>query len=425
MTGSRGALGQREERGAAAPARGRRLALLVATLSLAASLAVAEAVARRTYGEGFESRVDPYLDHAYRPHVSFPHRWGDRVVTVHTNSLGWKDERPGREVARSVAPRRRVVLLGDSFTEGLGHPQEETFGGVVQRRLGRGFEVLNGGQSSYSTLIEYQRLKRFLAEGYRADEVVVLVDVSDVEDELHYAARYRFAADGEPVRLEGLRYQPLLRWLYDRSALARSLRRLPADLARAADPPAAGAPAPLPPQVVRALAGPRPLTAEGLAEIPYEAYQVLRANWMGHEPSLRGWAHDGLRAVLANLERMQRTADAAGMRLTVVIYPWPTMLYTREDPAHYRTLAATFPLWYRRREAVYGTRPSPAVTAYQRRLRDLCRERGIPLVDLIPELQRVERWHELYIPGDVHWNAAGHRFVGERIARALAADGAR
>jgi hypothetical protein len=145
-----------------ASARSKRLALLTTAVSLAGSIALAEAVARRTYGEGFESRVDPYVDHAYRPLVEFPHRWGGRVVPLHTNSLGWKDERPGHRVARSAAPRKRVVFLGDSFAEGLGYPQEQTLSGVAQRRLGSGFEVLNGGQASYSPLLEYQRLKRFL-----------------------------------------------------------------------------------------------------------------------------------------------------------------------------------------------------------------------------------------------------------------------
>ncbi|HEX6863949.1 MAG TPA: SGNH/GDSL hydrolase family protein, partial [Thermoanaerobaculia bacterium] len=152
------------------------LKLATVLVSSAVALGVGEAVARRTYGEGFTILVDPYEDHSYRPFVQYEQAWGDRTIRLYTNSLGWKDSRPGRVVEeKSGLPR--IVFLGDSFTEGLGCIQEDTVSGVVERELnkqGPRVEVLNGGRSSYSPLLEYQRLRKFFAAGYEADVVVLL-----------------------------------------------------------------------------------------------------------------------------------------------------------------------------------------------------------------------------------------------------------
>ncbi|HSF44319.1 MAG TPA: hypothetical protein VLT87_31315 [Thermoanaerobaculia bacterium] len=104
-------------------------------------------------------------------------------------------------------------------------------------------------------------------------------------------------------------------------------------------------------------------------------------------------------------------------RLLVVLYPWPQMLYTRDDPAAYAVLRRTFPDFYADRELVFGTRPSPAVSEYQARMGRFCRERGLPVLDLVPVFQQDSDWIRLYIPGDVHWNERGCRLVGARIAR--------
>ncbi|HEX9945111.1 MAG TPA: SGNH/GDSL hydrolase family protein [Thermoanaerobaculia bacterium] len=385
---------------------------LVATL---VALGLAELVARRTYGEGFNVLVDPYEDHSYRPFLEYEQPWGEGKYRFYTNSLGWKDSRPDRVVQKRTA-LTRVVFLGDSFTEGLGYKQEKTLTGFTERDLntgGRRWEVLNGGRVSYSPLLEYQRLKKFLAAGYHTDVVVVLHDVSDVEDELYYSSRYQFSETGEPLRFRGWNYHPFLRALYNHSALVRSVRR-------AASPPP-GAPAPdrvreVPPDL-RPGAG--PISSRRLVELSDWAYRALRQNWTAHPPSLAGWAEEGLQSSFRNLLRIQRLTREHGVRFLIVIYPVPQMLYTSEDPRYYAVLKRTFPTWFTDREAFYGTRPSPRVSEYQRRMHRFCREHGIQLVDLIPEFQRVPEWHRLFIPGDVHFNERGNRLAGLRIAVAL------
>jgi hypothetical protein len=396
------------------------LRLLMVLVTTAIGLGAAELVGRTTYGEGFNVLIDPYEDHSYRPFLEYEQIWGDRKIHFYTSALGWKDDRPDRVIAKRP-DRERIVVLGDSFAEGLGYVQSETLSGVAERELnaaGRRCEVLNGGRASYSPLLEYQRLKKCLAAGYHTDTVVLLYDVSDPEDELYYSARYQFSATGEPERFRGWNYQPWLRALYNHSALVRSLRRMTQDSESTITHPGPQesrrheAPPELAP-------GTPPISAQRIFELSPWAYDVLRANWTAHPASLAGWAEDGLRSSFANLQRIQRLTREHGIRLLIVIYPIPPMLYTREDPAYYAVLKRTFPTWFTDREAIYGTRPSPLKTEYERRVEDFCRRQGIELVDLIPEFERIPEWHTLYIPGDIHFSERGHRLAARRIVEAL------
>ncbi|HKV06522.1 MAG TPA: hypothetical protein VJ725_00190 [Thermoanaerobaculia bacterium] len=392
------------------------LKLATVLLSSLAALGAAELVARRTYGEGFRMVVDSREDHSYRPLLDYEQKNAGRTIRFYTNSLGWKDGGPGRGVEKRP-DRPRVVFLGDSFTEGLGVAHEHTVPAVVERSLqaaGRRVQVLNGGRASYSPLLEFKRLQRFFEEGYHADVVVVLFDLSDVQDEILYSARYEFSETGEPLRLRGWRNHPLARGIYNRSALVRTLSlRLQGGIATpgAMAAPAAGEALPdLRPD------GP-PIPPERILTMPPLAFRSLRSNWTGHRRSLEGWVNEGFRSSFANLERLERLASANGARLLVVLYPWPQMLYTREDPAAYAVLRQTFQEFYADRELVLGTRPAPVVTEYQTRMSRFCRERGLPVLDLVPVFQKDPDWIRLYIPVDVHWNEQGCRLAGTRIAR--------
>jgi hypothetical protein len=391
-----------------------------AALSLTVTLGglgFAKLVARRTYGEGFRMVVDPYEDHAYRPLLDYDQAWAGRMIRFYTNSLGWKADRPGVEVQKRSA-LTRVVFLGDSFAEGVGCPQEETASGIAERALNRGgrrFEVLNGGRASYSPLLEYQRLKRFYRGGYEADVVVVFFDLSDLQDEISYTRRYRFAPDGEPERFAGLRYQPFLRAFYNQSALVRSLRRAAGNRIEA--PPGSADLA----EELRQEAS--PMSVERMLTLSPAAFNTVRSNWVGHAPSLAGWVQEGFRLSFESLLRIERLTKAHGSRLYVVVYPWPQLLYQREDPAYLATLERKFPRWFAYRRALLGTRPAPTVSAYRSRAVDFCHRAGIEVIDLFPDFERNAEWHRLFLAGDVHWNEAGSRLAGERIAAAIRKDG--
>lgn len=404
--------------------RRRRLVLGCATAGLTALLATlaAEVAARRLYAENFQVLVDAREDHPYRPWLAASQTWGEATYPLFTNSLGWKDGGPNREVPRDPAPRERLVLLGDSFTEGVGTPAEETAAGFAQRRLdagGRRFEVLNGGRVSYSPLLSYQRLKRFLAAGYRTRSVALLLDPSDVQDEVLYGARYDFGPDGEPLGFRDAKNNPPWRQIYNASALARGLARRWERWgdARPGAGPAGDEDGPR--HLAAAAADGVVGTAELLA-LPLPARDALRANWMEHGPSLDGWVKEGSRRLEASLGRLMQLAAEHGVSLLLVVYPWPQMLYTEPDPALYATLRERFPSAFEQREWVLGERPSSRESGYRHAVHDLACRYDLPLLDLVPDFRAQRDWPLLFVAGDVHFSAEGSRLVGEAIARAVA-----
>jgi lysophospholipase L1-like esterase len=125
----------------------------------------------------------------------------DRKIKLHTNSLGFKDK-SSRTI--SLLPskkfKKRIVFIGDSFTEGVGLVYEDTFVGIVDKELNnKSIEVLNAGVSSYSPIIYWRKTKYLIEEvGLKFDELAVFVDISDFDDEKY---QYRLSKRGHVIDL--------------------------------------------------------------------------------------------------------------------------------------------------------------------------------------------------------------------------------
>ena len=115
----------------------RAAAVVLVNVVLAAGLLVlAELVLHRVYDwknpllDNGETRLrvhHPVFTHTLRAKFDGYDKWGPANSRVVTNSLGFKDAST-RNVPL-VADRRRVVFIGDSFTEGVGVAYEESFVG--------------------------------------------------------------------------------------------------------------------------------------------------------------------------------------------------------------------------------------------------------------------------------------------------------
>ena len=127
---------------------------------------------------------DPLLHHNLARSFEGVDSWGETRYRVVTNSLAFKDETT-REVPLKSS-EHRVLLIGDSFTEGVGVEFKDTFAGLLyhagQKRTPK-IEFLNAGLGSYSPAIYYRKVKHLIDIGLQFDEVVVLPDLSDISDE--------------------------------------------------------------------------------------------------------------------------------------------------------------------------------------------------------------------------------------------------
>ena len=120
--------------------------------------------------------ADPLIGHEHRPNT----RARLMGVDVAINSRGLRD----REIPYERTPGTlRILMLGDSFTEGWGVPVEETWSRRIERlyaQRGMRAEAINAGVGNYNTVME---VNWFFAEGhkYRPDIVVLNTTFNDAE----------------------------------------------------------------------------------------------------------------------------------------------------------------------------------------------------------------------------------------------------
>lgn len=305
--------------------------------------------------------------------------WGIRKYPVYTNSLGFKDRSVLQVPLRAEGPR--VLLLGDSFTEGIGVAFEQSYAGILADRLrADGIDVLNAAVASYSPAIYYRKTRHLLEDRRLTfDEVVVFLDISDIHDE---AAFYAFddrdrvvSVSREPEHLISAgtgRGSDLGMLLQNNSVLARGIWMISRMLTE--EQPAYGACRRMDDAAVRAMTN------------------LERSLWTIRPEVFERYGRRGLELAQANMERLYRLLRKAGKRLTVVVYPWPDQI-------------------------MYGDRESRQVVAW----REWARTHEVQFISLFPvftESEEPRRVLERYfIPCDMHLNEAGHRVFADAFLR--------
>jgi hypothetical protein len=111
-----------------------------------------------------------------------------------TNSLGFRDKQI-REVP-PIDTKPRVLMLGDSFTEGM-VAWNDSFVGQIAANFPQ-YDFLNGGVGGYSPSNYLNTARMALSEGVNFDEAIVFIDISDAQDE---AAFYRDASASGAVAI--------------------------------------------------------------------------------------------------------------------------------------------------------------------------------------------------------------------------------
>ncbi len=300
--------------------------------------------------------------HGFQPLVSARSAWGSRVADYRIDSLGLRDVSARPVPLRSA--QRRLVFIGDSFTEGIGVDYEKTFVGLVAQALEpKGVEVLNAGCASYSPIIYYRKVRWLLDQGLHFDELAVYVDVGDVQDEVTYFLNGEGnVASDERRRLreerENIRY-PLPR-LFRNLTVRQFLKR----------------------------------NTIGLFAL-YEAMERAVGNedrraalWTVDPRLFEQFGREGLSRARQNMDLLAALLGQHGIRLTVAVYPWPDQI-RRGD---LQSLQVSF--W-----------------------KQWAAGKGAGFVDHFPRFVDPARGREVlardFIRDDIHWNEAGHQAVAD------------
>jgi hypothetical protein len=306
--------------------------------------------------------------------------WGDLRYRLVTDSLGFKDSS-----ARTVplkSDSRRILLIGDSFTEGIGLNFEDTFAGMLYRagqERSEKIEFLNAGVLSYSPSIYYKKIKYLLQSGLQFDEVVLFSDTSDVMDEatsyfcIDDDPKYRAHCTSAEGSAQSAAHAPQKRdFLIDRFVVTNRLRIF----------------------IKRSI-------QSFLGNRRRSIYTDYRATGWVVPGADVGAVYQPLGVeggVARSLQNMRALADllkAWNIPLTIVVYPWSQQL-------------------------ALGDRDSRQVSLW----RDFCPGRCKAFINLNPAffaaVDSDKNWYEhLFIVGDDHYSAVGNRLMFEQLAKHL------
>ncbi|MEE3331536.1 MAG: hypothetical protein VX246_11765 [Myxococcota bacterium] len=308
--------------------------------------------------------------HGFEPLESNVETWGTQDAQYFTNSLAMRDA--SRRQVPLESDRHRILVLGDSFAEGVGLAYEESVPGLLDALFPE-IEVLNAAVVSHSPRLEYFRLLH-LADvvGLDFDEVVVFIDISDVQDEFLYR-------HFEPHKI------PRGAWFTYR---LRSILRQWSYVAFS--------------MLSGQVGGGAAHFDEGVFPEMQQSYRLTklarfwerRPTWSTLGTQIPKWARAGQAALIESLGRIAERCERDGLPLTLVAYPWPMQLG---------------------RDKLSGPHIDP--------IREFAVARGLPLVDLYPVFEEAGSLGQVrnryFFRDDVHWNAEGSGLVANAVARKL------
>ena len=342
-------------------------------------------------------RFDPMLGWVKPPLANgWLHR-PEYHVYLQVNARGLRG--PDRDYAKPPHTRR-ILLLGDSFTEGFTVREEATVRAVLEsvlRSSGCGeWEVINGGTMGYGTDQEYLF---FLEEGrrYEPDIVVLLFFYNDLNGNLTQDKKPYFTVEGDHLFLHGspVAKPPAGDWV--RSPEPRRLSispwrgsmalRLMGDRTEQRNPRLH-----------------RFLSRIGLVE-PARA-QDVPADFWPFGPGHREEVAEMWRRTEALVAALRTEVESSNARFAVFYVPDETEIDGRvaELTRQRYRMGRRWWRWNRVFE----------------RLWQVGLARGITVVD--PHLafqQARQRGAQPYFPQDGHWNEEGHRIAAEVLARVM------
>ena len=318
----------------------------------------------------------PYYHHDFLPNQNSETTWGNRQYRIYTNSIGFRD-RAIRDIPLE-SKQKRLLLIGDSFIEGMGVTYESSVAGILGDSLNSdATEVLNAAAVSYSPKLYFLKTRYLLEQKHLAfNELFVFIDISDPHDEIIY--KYWEPTSGNPFA-SGLRavdgFFQTHSFFYSYFAARKRLNRQ------------------------NSISNVFP--AEGSADSQFwvqDLKEYLRRAdpekdrflWPNKKSALDEWGREGLSLCAKYVAELQELCVRHGVRLTIVVYPSPYQL----TGSNLTGVPVTF--W-----------------------QSFAKEHRIGFLNLFPAFigsQPPEVVYATYfIKGDIHWNEAGNRLVAESV----------
>ena len=310
---------------------------------------------------------DPVFHHTLLPDYDGVGFWGNQKYKICTNHLGFKDR---CDKAQQITEKVDIAFIGDSFTEGIGLPYEDTFVGQIAKARPN-LRIVNLGVSSYAPSIYLAKIKKLLDDGFTFKELVVYIDISDIQDEA-VSYLYKDGVVQEPESVKNNRIALDASETSSRKFLKQSLPITYIFISRI-----------------------KAINDQANAK-DYLERDFSRSAWT-YNPNSPGYGSAGVDASIMKsvdlMNELYKLLSRRGIKLSVGVYPWPSqLLYDNEDSRQVK-------VW-----------------------RDFCATRCSNFYNLFPVFFAKEKdmgarkvLSEYFINGDVHYNAEGAKLIADNF----------
>lgn len=315
----------------------------------------------------------PVYHHDLAKNISISNSvWGYLTYPICTNSLGFKD-RAVREVPLR-SDKHRIVFIGDSFTEGTGFAYDDTFVGLIDGELSKkGIEVFNAAVGSYSPIIYWKKIDYLINKaGFRFDELVVFLDISDIQDE---ALAYALDGSGNVVQVKDLFVENKI-----------------SDVKKDVEVTSAGNIVKNSKSFLKNNSILIYYLMKKLAGINYRDNVSLNSHislWTIDRILYDEYGEKGLSLCALHMDKLHALLKSKGIKLTVAVYPWPG-------------------------QVLYDNPDSMQVSYW----RKWCKERDVSFINYFPcfltgktKREKENIIDKYYLAGDVHFNRDGHKLI--------------
>jgi lysophospholipase L1-like esterase len=340
--------------------------LIALTLGVATAALIGEVVVRLVAPQPLQHvQLDDQIYFVNRPLTRFTYaRESEFAVDVAYNAWGFRGPVPAPSPAPGVT---RIMIIGDSQTEGLQVRYDETYGSVLGRELerllsGRRFEVVNLGVSAYGTHQEVLTLRRYAARVQPCWVVLGFYPGNDLGDNMRLPL---LTEDAGGVRLAEHRFSFTHRlWLGTKVWLASVSHLYTLSVWQ-----------------IKALLSRPLLTRVGVLEPAAPAVEDSRP----------------LRLTEQLLRIARRDTRSLGAQFVVLMIPERSQVLQPDasPPSGADDIEQQFASWFDREEMLH--------------------------VEVLPALRAAwQRGETPFFQRDGHLNSTGHRVMGETLARRLA-----
>lgn len=363
--------------------------ILLVTISLTVALLLTELCVRAfdLYEFPPDKFVQPHPDLGWSHVPNKEGYWtiGERRIPVKINSKGLRDREHAYEKKEGTF---RILVLGDSFTEALQVPLEDTFCKVLETALNRtqkNFEVINAGLAGVGT--DYELLF-FRREGckYHPDLVILAFFANDIYD--NYKSKNLLENRTAPVA-------------YERKGLVAALKGFLGDKSCAYN------------YFGYVLPKHLPLVAKVLMKLGLLSYQpVDDAQGVSHLQYLVFAKEYG-----PEMEKAWRVTEILILQLKEEVEYYGSKLAVSSIPFREQVEEA---LWRAKLSKPGMEKREWDLNKPDRMLSELLGSARVPFLQLLPYFRKAAEKSELYHAVDKdgrdgHWNAAGHHLAGQVI----------